>query len=122
MAASQPFEFRRSRDFGESFSALFEFLRLNWKNLSKSLVLIASPLILILGVGGGFLVSEIFSLIQKTSFGASTFTENIALIVIEVFVLGIIYFLTGAAVLAITCEYIHLSIHGETEQFDVSFL
>ncbi|MBS1537532.1 MAG: hypothetical protein JST20_07280 [Bacteroidetes bacterium] len=122
MATSQPFEFRRSRDFGESFSALFEFLRQNWKNLSKSLVLIAAPLILILGVGGGFLISEIFSTLQKTTFGMPDFTQHIAVIGFEVFVLGIIYFLTGAAVLAITCEYIHLSMNGETEQFDVSFL
>ncbi|MBI3258478.1 MAG: hypothetical protein HYZ54_03205 [Ignavibacteriae bacterium] len=122
MATTQPFEFRRSRDFGESFSALFEFLRQNWKNLSKSLVLIAGPLILILGVGGGFLLSEIISGFKNTSFGLPDFSENIAIISLEGFVLAVAYFLTGATVLAITNEYIKLSLDGYIEEFDVSYL
>ncbi len=122
MATSQPFEFRRSRDFGESFSALFEFLRRNWKNLLQSLIFIAGPLILIMGVGGGFLISEIFSVLQQTSFGSPDFLVKISEVVMKGFILWIVYFLTGASVLAITCEYIQLSVDGIGEQFTVSLL
>ncbi len=122
MATTQPFEFRRTRDFGESFSALFEFLRQNWKNLSKSLVLIAGPLILILGVGGGFLLSEVISTFQRTTLNSLNFTENIGIISLESIVLVITYFLTGAAILAITTEYIKLTMDGYVEEFEVSYL
>jgi hypothetical protein len=122
MATPLPFEFRRSRDFGESFTALFEFLRRNWKNLSMSLVFIAGPLILILGVGGGFLLSEIVASFQKTVYGEPDFTGNITVIILEVIVLMTVYFLTGATVLAITCEYIHFTMNEAIERFDVSML
>lgn len=122
MATLQPFEFRRSRDFGESFSALFEFLRQNWKNLSMSLIFIAGPLILIMGVGGGFLVSEVFSVLQQTSFASPDFAVKISEVVLKGFVLGVVYFLTGASVLAVTCEFIQFSLDGMTEKFDVSIL
>lgn len=122
MAVSLPFEFRRVRDFGQSFSALFEFLRYNWKNLSKSLVFIAGPLILIFGVAGGSLVNEIVSSLQRTSFQAPDFTENILMIMVEGMILMVAYFLAGASVLAVTNEYILMSMGDEMEQFSVSLL
>jgi len=122
MAISQPFEFRRVRDFGQALSGLIEFLRGNWKNLGKSLVFIAGPLLLIFGVAGGTLRNEAFSLFQRTTFDVSNFSENIPLILVEVVILFVTYFLAGASVLAVTNEYILMSVNDEMENFSVSLL
>lgn len=123
MAASLPFEFRRVRDFGQALSGLIEFLRGNWKNLGKSLVFIAGPLLLIFGVAGGSLWNEIFALAQQNSMEVFNFTENFQLtIVAEILILMVAYFLTGATVLAVTNEYILMSMGEEMEHFTVSLL
>jgi len=123
MAASLPFEFRRVRDFGQLLSGLIEFLRGNWKNLSKSLIFIAGPLLLIFGVAGGSLWNEIYSLVQQRPIDPLNFTENIQWFIIgEVIVLMAAYFLAGASVLAVTNEYILMSMGDEMENFSVSVL
>jgi hypothetical protein len=43
-------EFRQKRDFSEKVSATFDFLRINFKSLARSVILIAGPLIL-MGIG-----------------------------------------------------------------------
>jgi hypothetical protein len=43
-------EFRQKRDFSEKVSATFDFLRINFKSLARSIILIAGPLILV-GIG-----------------------------------------------------------------------
>ncbi len=122
MAVSQPFEFRRVRDFGQLLSGLIEFLRGNWKNLGKSLVFIAGPLLLIMGVAGGSLSNEIFALFQQRPADLVNFSDNILLLAAEVGIIFLTYFLAGAAVLAVTNEYILMSMGDEMENFTVSLL
>lgn len=126
MAASLPFEFRRVRDFGQLLSGLVEFLRGHWKNLGKSLIFIAGPLLLILGVAGGGLVNEIFSMMgtvyAQQSMGNPPDANQFLLIGVELLILMVVYFLAGASVLAVTNEYILMSIGDEMENFSVSLL
>jgi hypothetical protein len=63
-------EFRQKRDFSEKVSATFDFLRINFKSLARSIILIAGPLILI-----GIAIFVIFSARLVASFQELTSTS-----------------------------------------------
>lgn len=64
----QKIEFQRYRDFGQIINATFEFIKLNFLPLLKSLIFIAGPFLLITGILTGFYQKSIFSLYNITSF------------------------------------------------------
>ncbi|MBI3258479.1 MAG: hypothetical protein HYZ54_03210 [Ignavibacteriae bacterium] len=124
MRPSEQFDFRRSRDFGESFSGLFEFLRISFKNLYKPLLFLAGPLVLILGIIYAFLVEDFTATFQTLVSGNMDYLDNIQSIGLKgiVFITG--YCVTGAIILGIICEYIRLYLEApeETEQVTVLIL
>lgn len=125
MPTPQPFEFRRSRDFGESFSALFEFLRNNIRNLFKSLLFIAGPLILILGLVGSYIgSSNVISTLSGANPNPEQSSGQTGVFAIGVILFVIVYFFTLAIILSIICEYIRYSMETseDKELFSVSLL
>ena len=125
MTTPQPFEFRRSRDFGESFSALSEFLRNNIRNLFKSLLFIAGPLILILGVASSYIgTSDAVATLSGANPNPEQFSGEIGIFIFGVILFVLIYFFTLAVILSIVCEYIRYSMETaeDREQFTVSLL
>lgn len=121
MISSKLFEFRRSRDFGESFSGLFEFIRINFKNLSKSLFYIVGPFALILGIVYSFLIEDLTYYIQIIASGSIDYLANIESLVFKSLFLVLAYCVTSALILGVICEYILLSLDstGKTEQITV---
>jgi hypothetical protein len=62
MEIFQAIELRRTRDFSRKMNATFEFLRHNFKQLSKSILFIAGPPILVASVLVGSFFGDIFSI------------------------------------------------------------
>lgn len=124
MTSSKQFEFRRSRDFGESFSGLFEFIRYNFKNLSKSLIYIAGPFTLILGIVYSFLIDDLTSSFQIIASGNIDYLENTQSIAFKSFFLIFAYCVSSTLILGIVCEYILFTLNSsnKTEQFTVVML
>lgn len=56
----KPIEFQQTRDFGKKINATFEFLKQNFKPLSKSILLIAGPAVLIGSIFLGSFFSDFF--------------------------------------------------------------
>lgn len=66
-------EFRQKRDFSEKVSATFDFLRINFKSLARSIILIAGPLILV-----GIAIFVIFSARLVASFQELTNGDSLS--------------------------------------------
>ncbi|MBS1557877.1 MAG: hypothetical protein JST69_04040 [Bacteroidetes bacterium] len=65
MEEFKPIEFHQARDFGKKINATFEFLKQNFKPLSKSILLIAGPAVLIGSIFLGSFFSDFFSLLMQ---------------------------------------------------------
>lgn len=59
-----PIEFHRARDFSKKLNVTFEFLKQNFKSLTKSILFISGPPILMGSLLMGSFVAEIFNLAQ----------------------------------------------------------
>ncbi len=63
----QKTEFQRYRDFGQLINATFEFLRENFKQLSKAIIFLVGPFILLSGIFGGLYQKDLFSFKPTTT-------------------------------------------------------
>ena len=98
-------ELHQQRSFSEKINATFEFIRQNFKPLFKSLIYIAGPLLLIVGIYSGIVQSSV-SLTSMMG-GGDPFAGVFAMYakMLPVIVLS---FLTNALVLATVYEYMTL--------------
>jgi hypothetical protein len=107
-------EFHRTRDFSRKLNATFEFVKQNFKPLSKSILLIAGPSVLIAGVLMGSLMSEfnVFSTLGRAGqaedlelrFSSISFWLEIVLMMI---------FYTLAAVMNVATVYNYMVLYDE---------
>lgn len=63
--------FRKTRDFGETFNVSVKFLRQNFKLFFQSLIFIAGPFVLISAISGAFYQSSALSMFSITRMGQS---------------------------------------------------
>lgn len=106
MEQSQKIEFRKARDFGEVMNATSDFIRQNFKNLGLSLLFIAGPLIVLLGIVSGF--NEV-----------NVFTERVSRFTFSMFLTYIVMFFAVQMVIAVTYCYINLYLDRETNDISV---
>jgi len=65
MEEFRPVEFHRTRDFGAKVNTTFEFFKQNFKPISKSLLIIAGPAVLIGSIFLGMFFSDFMSLVPS---------------------------------------------------------
>ena len=107
---SQPkIQLRKVRDFSAKMNATFEFIRLNFLPLLKSIIYLAGPLIILAGIAAGYY--------QKYAFNfAEIFGQEYA--VSEDFMLSfgaLLLFSTLATVMAVTVVNIYVKLYLEKE-------
>ncbi len=99
-------EFRQQRDFSEKISATFDFLRINFRPLLRSIIFIAGPLIL-LGIGIFVVFASRLSESYQQLFEPNTLVAPSA-IVITVGGLFIFFIVIYTAVVAVIYTYLQL--------------
>jgi hypothetical protein len=65
----KPIEYRRRRDFGESVSVTFEFLRQHFRPLGRAVLFICGPVILIVSVVGGIFYAGLVEMMSFSTEG-----------------------------------------------------
>jgi hypothetical protein len=99
-------EFRRQRDFGDKISATFDFLRINFRSILRSVVLIAGPIILI-GIGLGVIFGSRIAENWNTIFNDGFKSEP--LVFGSLILGGVLYFLfIYTTIIAVIYSYIQL--------------
>jgi hypothetical protein len=68
-------EFQRTRDFSKKLNATFEFIRQNFKPLSKSILFIAGPAVLVGSLMAGSFIGEFLNLSQTAASDSESFTN-----------------------------------------------
>jgi hypothetical protein len=107
-------EFHRTRDFSRKLNATFEFIKQNFKPLSKSILLIAGPPILVASVIMGSFMSDFNVFSRTASAGQITDVESYFTSVtfwLEIVLMVIFY--TVASVMNIATVNNYLLLYGE---------
>jgi hypothetical protein len=115
----QAIDLRQPRDFSRKMNATFEFLRQNFKQLSKSILFIAGPPILLASVLMGTFVGDAFSVsaLSPGGFGDSYMSPSfwMQLILVMVF-----FLVSTISTIATINSYIVLYSEKKTNQIEVS--
>lgn len=105
-------DFKKARDFGQTVSVTFEFLRLNLKTLGKPLLLFSGPFFVIAGFFTGLSRQSIFSAGMAT-FSLEQFSIN--------FFVSILFLLAGIVVLtSIVYNYVIIYLDDESKIKEVN--
>lgn len=107
-------DFHKARDFGQTVSVTFEFLRLNLKTLGKPLLLFPGPFFVLAGFFTGISRQTIFSA-GMAPFSPEQFSIT--------FFVSILFLLAGIVVLsAIVYNYVLLYMDDESKIAEVDFI
>jgi hypothetical protein len=100
-------DFRQERDFGAKIGATFEFLGAHWRPLGKCLLYFVLPVSLLMGIGLGLVMNNMFNLMSQAQniFGASYFS-GVGLVMVG----GLLSFV---AVMSTVYSYVRLLLSAE---------
>ena len=108
--SQQKIQLRKLRDFSAKMNATFEFIRLNFLPLLKSIVYLAGPLIILAGIAGGYYQKYAFNITE-------IFGQEYALSEDFLLSLGsLLIFSTLATVMAVTVVNIYVKLYLEKEE------
>ncbi|HEY5824066.1 MAG TPA: hypothetical protein VIT44_06870, partial [Cyclobacteriaceae bacterium] len=116
----QVIELQRQRDFSRKVNATFEFIKQNFASLSKSILVIAGPPVLIGSLLMGSFIQEWFSTIQMAATNPEayqSFTQNYLTKFLLLFVFILI---SGTITICTINNYILLYAEKRTNQIEVS--
>lgn len=117
MQADSFVNFYQTRDFSQLINSTFQFLRLEFKNLAKLLLIYNIPFIIILGILGGYNQWKMYSEIGDLNFDFSYFSVTLAL---EYFILLFFYTMVTTISMSYIREYIDSE--GNVDIENVKFL
>ena len=109
-------EFHRTRDFSRKLNATFEFIKQNFKALSKSILVIAGPPVLIASLIIGSFIGEFMSLTQQAAMnsgqleGMETYFMSVSF---WLQIVLMVVFLTLSSVMNIATINNYLLLYGE---------
>ena len=117
-------EFQQERDFSKKMNATFEFIRQNFKSLSKSLLFIAGPTILL----GSFFISSFYGKVFNVSqmagdpAGAENMLENFQTVGfwLEIAGIAVFTFLAGVFTISVVNNYMLAYEEKKTNHIEVS--
>jgi hypothetical protein len=118
-------EYQKERDFSQKMSVVFEFIRQNFKSLSRCLLFIAGPPVAI----GAIFVNDVFNRFVNyskasigNSYGAEGIGDYFTSVTFLVQILGILAFLWIGGVVTIACVYGYMQLYREksSNQIEVS--
>ena len=108
--SQQKIQLRKVRDFSAKMNATFEFIRLNFLPLLKSIVYLAGPLIILAGIAGGYYQKYVFNITEI--FGQDyVLSEDFLLSISALFL-----FSSLATVMAVTVVNIYVKLYLEKEE------
>lgn len=109
-------EFQQARDFSKKINTTFAFLRQNFKPLSKSLLFIAGPPMLVGSILAGSLYSDYFGFIGRMSRSAGEVNTPVDFLgspVLWLEIIGAVLFLFLSGVMIISVVYNYLLAYQE---------
>jgi len=103
-------EFQQARDFSKKINTTFEFLKLNFKPLLKSLLFIAGPPMLVGSILAGSLYSDYFGFIGRMSRSAGNTDSAVdflgsATLWLEIIGAVLFLFLSGVMIISVVYNY-----------------
>jgi hypothetical protein len=113
-----PSDFRRVRDFGQLFNAVFEFLRGHGRTLGKHLLFIVGPVILLTGLVGYFITQNIQRYGTMPSSGSMNPLMVFMDIMPQIFIQILLFSMSYIAMMGIINEYVY-SLENEPENAGV---
>lgn len=116
-------DFHQTRDFSRKMNATFEFVKQNFKGLTKSILVIAGPPILVASMLLGSMIGDFFSLTGSFTGanGAATFSDYFLSVNFWMQVGLIMIFITVSGVTTISTINNYIILYGErqTNQIEV---
>lgn len=111
----QTINFRKARDFSAKLNATFEFIRQNYMSLAKSILYIAGPAIVLLGIFSGYYQKYALDLTQIFQ-GDMFLSEGFYISIGGMIVFG---FISQLLMITVMLEYVNLYNEKQTNEISV---
>ncbi len=121
MAQARAIRYQKERKFGQKINATFEFIRINFWPLVKSMLFIAGPFIVIGSIFIGNFFTQIFIMAASGESGPAG-TDFNAAISMFVGIIGFLLFLLlgGSAIIAVVNNYMKVYEEKQTHQLELA--
>lgn len=118
----RPIDYQQTRDFSRKINATFEFVRQNFKPLSKSILFIAGPAVLVGAMMGGAFMGDYMGMIQSMQSNPEAITNYFTTASVWLQLLLMFVFLLVGFVVAIATINNYIILYGEkkSNQIEVS--
>lgn len=123
METFRPIDLRQARDFSRKMNATFEFIRQNFLPLTKSILFIAGPPILLGSILVGSFIGDLFSMGTLGNAGNSELMSRYFLSVsfwAQITMVFVFFLVSGVSTIATINNYIVLYGEKKTNQIEVS--
>ncbi|MBT1704401.1 hypothetical protein [Chryseosolibacter indicus] len=113
--------FHKTRDFSNKMNATFEFIKQNFKPLSKSILVIAGPPILIASLLMGSFIGDMFSMTALATQGGNQFETYFTSpsLWLQILLIVVFFLVSGVGTIATINNYIVLYGEKRTNQIEV---